>query len=550
MLVYDDTMHATDEGGRHRDRLIGLPEAIVLVLAVVAVYARTVGFPFISFDDQARLIDNPMVAGGLSPAGLGWALTTGHAANWMPLTWLSHQADFQLFGRAAGMHHLVNLLLHAAAAVLLQRFLLAATGRRAVAFVASLFFALHPLHVESVAWVSSRKDVLSGCLFVAALLTWTSFLRRPSPGHYLGATACFALALASKPTAVTFPLLLLLLDRWPFGRRWSLRVMVEKIPLLLLSIVASTVTFVVQYRVGAVKSVDALPLGLRLRNAVAGYGTYLRRLVWPSDLTFFYPYPRGGIDVTTVVSWGILLAAMSLGAFLLHRRFPSALTGWLWYVGTMVPTIGLVQVSGQATADRYTYLPFMGLYLVMVVAADTLPGKVRAAALTMCVAGAVALGAVAWRQTSYWRDERVFNERALAVTEGNQIAWNNLGVLAARNGDHAGAIEHFNMALMIQPEFVEAHDNMASVLAGSGRPMEAMAHHMAILQISPGNPKAHLRMGLLLAGAGNVGQAMIHFRQAVINAGANAAILEQAAGAMAGLGYVDEAREAEAAARR
>ncbi len=550
MLVYDNAMRATDEGGCHLARPIGLPEAIALVLAVVAVYARTFGFPFISFDDQARLIDNPMVAGGLSPAGLGWALTTGYAANWMPLTWLSHQADFQFFGHVAGMHHLVNLLLHAAAAILLQRFLLATTGRRAVAFVASLFFAVHPLHVESVAWVSSRKDVLSGLFVMAALLGWTAYLRRQSRRRYLAASAFFALALCAKPTAVTFPLLLLLLDRWPFGRRWGLRVLAEKIPLLLMAAAVSAVTYVSQRRIGVVESVDVLPIRWRLGNTVVSYGRYLRRLVWPLDLTFYYPHPRGDIDTGSVVGWGVFLAAVTVGAFLLRRRFPAAGTGWLWYAGMMVPMIGLVQVSGQSMADRYAYLPFIGLYLVIGVAADVLPERLRRAALALLAAGAVALAGVAWRQTGYWGDERAFNERALAVTEGNYIAWNNLGVLAAHRGDPAAAVEHFGMALMIRPDFVNAHDNMASALVGIGQGREAMAHYMAILQVSPGNPKVHLRMGLLLAGAGNVGQAMIHFRQAVINAGGDAAILEQAAAAMAGLGYDDEARETEAAARR
>jgi tetratricopeptide (TPR) repeat protein len=536
--------------GRRRAGRNRAAEALLLVLAVLLVYARTVGFPFISFDDQARLLDNPMVTGGISPAGFTWALTTGYAANWMPLTWLSHQADFLLFGKSAGMHHLVNLLLHAATAVLLQRFLLAATGRRAAALLGALLFAVHPMHVESVAWVSSRKDVLSGFFVLVTLLGWTAYLRRPNAGRYLAAAAAFALALASKPTAVTLPLLLLLLDRWPFGRGWSLRVVAEKVPLLLMSAAVSVVTYVSQHRLGVVESVDALPLRWRLWNAVAAYGTYLRRLAWPDDLTFYYPHPRGGIDLRTVIGWGAVLAVATIGAWLLRRRFPAAGTGWLWYAGAMVPMIGLVQVSGQALADRYAYVPFIGLYLVIALAVDALPGRCRRAGLAMLAAAAVALAGTAWRQTGYWGDERAFNERALAVTEGNYIAWNNLGILAAQRGDPATAIDNFGMALMIRPDFVHAHDNMASALVGVGRAGEAMGHYMAILEVSPGDPRTHLRMGLLLAGAGAVDQAMIHFRQAAIHAAGDPGMLAQVAEAMAGLGYAAEAREVEDRHRR
>jgi hypothetical protein len=425
--------------------------ALLLAAATAALLWPAGGFAFLNYDDNQYLTLNPRVTPGLTLDGAAWAFTSvGYAFNWHPLTWLSHMADVSLFGLDPRGHHLVNVLLHAANAALLFALLRALTGALwAPALVAALF-AAHPLHVESVAWVSERKDLLSTLLGLATLAAYLRHLRRPGRWSLLPALAAFVLGLLAKPMLVGLPLLMLVLDFWPLGRLRGPRArrLLEKLPFLALAAAAAGVTYVAQLRGGALKGLQEVGLPVRAANALVAYVWYAAKALWPAGLTIFYPYPDPAGEGFW---WRALAAALGLGlvtaaALRLARRAPYVLAGWLWYVATLLPVVGLVQAGLQAVADRYTYLPLAGLFLAAAWGgAAAAPRRRRAAALApvACALALAAFAGAARAQLGVWRDSVALFEHALAVTQDNFVAELNLSAALREQGRVAEADRHF-----------------------------------------------------------------------------------------------------------
>lgn len=497
-----------------------------LAVAVLLLYARTLRFEFLSFDDKQYVLENPEVLRGLTGHGVAWAFLHAHAANWHPLTWLSHMADVSMFGLAPWGHHATSVLLHAANAALLFAALRRATRALWPSALAAALFALHPLRAESVAWVAERKDVLSGFFFMLALLSYAAYARRGGPWRYAAVVASFVLGLCAKPMLVTLPFVLLLLDFWPLRRhpeRRAAGLLLEKVPLFALSAASCAITFAAQRAELAVASLHEISLGGRLVNALVAYATYLRRTVWPADLSFFYPHlavAARGVSPWILPALGSLLV-LALASFLAIRkraRFPYLAVGWLWFLGTLVPVIGIVQVGMQSMADRYTYLPSIGLCIaVSWGAADLARSRpsLRKPVAAGCVLALVALGVVAARQIGTWRDGPTLYAHALRLDPRNYVALNNLGVLLDRGGRRAEAERYFGRALAIEPTYFDARSNLGTVLVEEGKPAEAAEEYRRAITIHPRSAGAHYNLGVALERAGALGEAEAAYRRAV-----------------------------------
>jgi Flp pilus assembly protein TadD len=492
--------------------------AALLVGLTFALFFPLADNGFVNYDDPVYVTANPLVQRGLTADGLRWAFTALRSGNWHPLTWLSHMADVALFGSRAGGHHLVGAFIHALTGGALLLWLAAATGAPWRSAAVAALFAVHPLHVESVAWAAERKDLLSALFGVLALAAYTGWVRRPLRRRYLAALLCFALSLMAKPMLVTLPLLLLLLDRWPLERRLSLAAsMREKAPFFLVAAAAAAVALVAQRAGGAVVAFEHLSPPLRLFNALTAYAAYLVRLLWPAGLAVFYPHPGD------LASWGragaalLLLAAVS-GLVLSRRSQPWLLAGWAWYLISLLPVIGLVQIGAQAMADRYTYLPSIGFFVAVVWASgDLTPGRsaARAATVLGAVAILVTLAVLTRRQLGYWKDTRTLFGHALAVTDGNWLAYNNLGVAFAGEQRFAEAAGEYQRALAIKPAYALGHSNLGVALLHLGREREARSHFEQALTVDPKREEAHFNLALILADAGSADEAIAHLRTAV-----------------------------------
>jgi protein O-mannosyl-transferase len=507
----------------------------LLVLTAI-VFGATVHHGFVNYDDEPYVVENPHVTRGLTSEGIRWAFTQSHASNWHPLTWVSHMADVELYGVTnPGGHHLTSLVLHAATALILFLVLLQMTAALWPSAFASAVFAVHPLHVESVAWIAERKDVLSGLFFVLTLAAYVRYVRRPpSVPRYLSVAGCFTLGLLSKPMLVTLPFVLLLLDYWPLERfsnetmsndapaglrtRMAVvrRLLLEKLPMLALAIAAAVLTYAVQE--SARGSLAHLPVWSRVANALNSYVAYLWKFVYPVHLAVFYPHPGDALPSWKIAAACLVLAAISAAALVSRRRHPYLLVGWLWYVGMLVPVIGLVQVGSQAMADRYTYLSQIGLYVAVAWGAMHLAGtsstRRRICGLVACIALAI-LSAVAWRQVSYWKDSEALWTHALVSTSGNHEAHNHLARALAVRGDTDAAITHYRQALEIRPDFVEAHNNLGNVLAARGDNAAAIERYTTALTIKPDYVEAHNNLGLALAEEGQLDAAIAEYRRAI-----------------------------------
>ncbi|MEZ4289302.1 MAG: tetratricopeptide repeat protein [Myxococcota bacterium] len=546
-------MHAID---RRRLVLAGLALAAALAL----VYAPVVGHDFVDFDDRVYVADNPEIASGLGWDGVRWAFTTGYAANWHPLTWLSHMLDVELFGLEPGAMAAANVGLHALASVLLLVFLARATGAFWPALGVAALFALHPLRVESVAWIAERKDVLAGVFFMATLLAWLGWVRRPGRLRSAWVVAMLALGLMSKPTVVTLPFVLLLLDVWPLRRleRGNLRArLIEKGPLFALVAASCWLTLRVQQAGGAMRDVALSPLDLRIANAITAYATYLRKLVWPSDLAVFYPLPRTGLPESPfgleVVLAAAILLAISLVAFVERRRRPWLAVGWCWYLGVLVPMIGLVQVGNQALADRYTYLSGIGLAIPIVFGSTELGawveerlGRARAQIVLLPLAAAIllAFALASHRQVLVWRDHVSLFEHALAVTEGNYLAHYNLGTraLTSRPPRLGEARRHLEAAVRLDPGYAEARLNLGNVEWLEGDVVRATELYEEAVALDPFDPEAHLSLGTARFEAGRVGESLEHFERAIALEASNARAHANRATVLLNLGRLEEAR--------
>ncbi len=479
---------------------------LVLALCATAIYAQTGWFRFINYDDPEYVTRNPHVLHGFTSEGFTWAFHA-HAANWFPLTWMSHMLDCQLFGLSSGAHHLMNATLHTAATLLLFAFLNRATASPRPSALVSCVFAVHPLHAESVAWVAERKDVLSAVFWFAALWAYVRYAERPSLRRYWPVVVLFALGLMAKPMIVTLPFVLLLADIWPLRRGIRIR---EKLPLFTMAAAVAVVTYAAQSTSGAVKPLGAFPFGLRVENASLSYLIYLAKIFWPSRMAAFYPYPL------RIPAWEAILAALVLAgitavALLQRRSRPYLMVGWLWFLGTLIPVIGLVQAGTQARADRYMYVPMVGIGIMLAWAVAELP---RARMVLM--AGLLCTLPVAWAQTSYWRDSETLWRHALDVTRENYVAEHNLG--SALLDDPARlpeAISHLQAALRLNPHSAGAHTDLGSALAQSGRPAEAVAEFRAALAFAPGSAIVHNNLANALGATGQWPEAIAEYESAL-----------------------------------
>ena len=508
------------------DRWLVFGICIFLAAMVWLVFGQTVHYAFVNYDDELYVYGNPAVTGGLGLNTVKWAFTHTVVLNWHPLTMLSHMLDCQLYGLNAGGHHLTNVLLHTVSVILLFLVLRQMTGKLWRSAVVAAVFAIHPLRAESVAWVSERKDVLSGLFFMLTLWAYACYARRPfSLGRYLSVVALFALGLLSKPMLVTLPFVLLLMDYWPLGRfqlttlRATLRALRplvwEKIPLFFLAAVLSVVTFIAQ---GSSKiALEHLPVARRLSNALVSYGTYGWEMVWPRNLAVLYPF-MSAVPLWEIVGAGALLLTVTVLAIWAARRNAYILVGWLWYLGMLVPVIGLLQVGSQSHADRYTYLPQIGLYLLLTWAAADWCARWRHCRVVLGGCAAVILVPLifcARTQASYWRNSESLWTHTLACTSDNSVAQNGLGnalLLLGRDGE---AMAHLQQALQIKPRNAEAHENLGNLLHHMGRDDEAMVHLQQALQIRPRYVEAHINLGVVLFSMGRLDEAMVHLQQAL-----------------------------------
>ena len=497
---------------------------IALVAVTVWVYLPVRGYPFIGFDDPGYVTENPNVKGGLTAAALRWALTTGHMANWHPLTWISHLLDVQLFGLNAGAHHLVNLGLHLVNTLLLFALLARATGAIGRSALVAALFAVHPMHVESVAWVAERKDVLSTFFWLLTSWTYVSWVREPRGWRYALVLLWFALGLASKPMLVTLPCVLLLLDVWPLRRvvvgeappRVWLGLLSEKLPLFALAAASSVITYVVQRRAGAMQSFEALSLPVRVANAILAYGTYLKKLVVPSELGLLYPYERY-LPVVNVLAVLLALSVVTVAAVRSARTRPYLTTGWLWFLGTLVPVIGIVQVGKQPMADRYTYVPSIGLFIAAVWGLSE-ARRLGVPRQALATASMLVVTLYAWsarRQVQYWHSGIELWEHTIAVTEDNYLAHNNLGFDLARAGRPLEAIPHYEEAIRLSPRLAGVRSNAALALLALGRTDEAIRQFEGELRLTPENYLVRANLGFALSRQGRLDEAIEQLSEAI-----------------------------------
>jgi protein O-mannosyl-transferase len=500
----------------HRCLLI----CIFLAVVTFAVYLPVRNHGFVYYDDDVYVTNNTEVKSGLSWQGIKWAFTTGHGSNWHPLTWLSLMLDCEFFGVKPGPMHLVNVFFHVANTILLFILLNRMTkGVWQSAFIAGLF-ALHPLHVESVAWVAERKDVLSTLFWLLTMLAYVRYAERPSAGRYIATLFLFAMGLLAKPMLVTLPFVLLLLDYWPldrfYGPKFSIRgLLLEKLPLLILSIVSSVVTFIFQQRGGAVADSNRLLLDERVINAIVSYLTYIGKMIWPTQLAVLYPHPVNTIPVSRVVIYGTILVLITIFFVCYRRRHKYLLVGWLWYMGTLVPVIGIVQVGSQAMADRYTYIPLIGIFIIIAFGVTELLQKIPSRKIILSVIAGISLAActvVTSHQLKYWKDNLTLFEHTLAVTEGNYLMHNNFANVLSGLGRQAEAASHLAEALRFLPDSPEIHNNYGNILRETGKFDQAIEQYKIAIKLNPDFTLAYYNLGLALAANGDYEGAIEQYR--------------------------------------
>jgi len=529
----------TDKGLYKHGKLL---TCLFLTLATMAVFWPVQDHTFVNLDDGRYIYENSHVRDGVTWKGVSWAFTTMYANFWHPLTWLSHMVDCDLYGLNAAGHHLTNLVLHIANTLLL--FLVFHRMTHAVwksAFVAALF-ALHPLHVESVAWASERKDVLSTFFWVLTMGAYVLYVERPGLKRYLLVLLCFVLGLMAKPMLVTLPFALLLLDYWPLGRRpfkssahvypersKSLHgfddqrkrvsyLLAEKVPLLVFAAASSIVAFLAQQQGGAIKSFASFPIEVRVANALLSYVGYMGKMIWPRDLAVFYPHPGNTVIMWQAALAVLLLLGLSLLTIRLAKEHPYLPVGWLWYLGTLVPVIGLVQVGDHAMADRYTYVPLIGLFIVM---AWGLPDRLEKWSHRRVIQAALTAGFIVILmicssvQVRHWKDSITLFRHTLRAAPNNPQAHTNLGVALAEQEKLDEAVWHYAEALRIEPNFLQARINLGGALAGQGKFDEAVAQYSEALRIKPDFADAHYNLGNALARHGRPLEAIAHYSEAL-----------------------------------
>jgi len=568
--------------------------AVLLGAATILIFWPLIGYDFVNYDDTEYASSNWHVLGGLTAANVRWAFGTGYAANWHPLTWLSLMLDVQMFGPGPAGHHLVNVLLHAANAALLFLALVALTGSRYRSALVAALFAFHPLHVESVAWISERKDVLSTLFFIAVLWAYARYSNNPVPGpvaptpraaapqgrsesasrplrfvqsrrfYYLLGLVFFACSLMSKPMFVTLPFSLLLLDYWPLKRasesgpgkkvenNFSLkRYFWDKTPYLLMSALSCVVTLLVQTKGGAIRTVANLPMVARFENVPVSYVRYLGKAFWPFNLAVLYAHP-GRWPLGTVVLSGLTIVTLCLAVLFLRQKFPFMPTGWFWFLGTLVPVIGLVQVGDQSMADRYTYVPLVGIFIILAWGAGELYARwqfplAHATLIATFSSVLIALAILTRAQLAVWSNGETLFRHAVSVTKDNHMARafldNTLGTSLYRQGKIAQAIEDFRSAIQLYPQYPLAWNNLGIALAVKGEVDQAISQYEHALQLAPGYDKAHLNLADAMVIKGRLPEAIDHYRKALESEPASAGAWNNLGSALLRQGQYQEAVE-------
>ncbi|HXD88592.1 MAG TPA: tetratricopeptide repeat protein [Urbifossiella sp.] len=493
--------------------------ALALIVATFLLYSRCLFNDFLDYDDRAYVTGNPAIQRGVDAESIQWAFTAVHASNWHPLTWLAHALDWQLFGGDAAGHHAVNVLLHCANVLLVFLVLSRMTGAIWRSAAVAALFAFHPLHVESVAWVAERKDVLSTFFGLLAMAAYAAYAERATAVRYLAVMAAFALSLLAKPMLVTLPFVFLLLDHWPLQRfersiGWLL---LEKAPLVLLSLASSIVTVFAQSD-HALVPLHRLPFDARVANAIVAYGTYLRRTIWPDDLAIFYPHASGQVPWLQAVVAGAFLMAITIAAIRWRKRCPAVLVGWCWFLGTLVPVIGLVQVGNQALADRYTYFPLLGIFLAAVwmvpaPAAGNVETRTRLIAAASVILGICAISTL--MHEGHWQNEETIWRAALSADEANAEAHFGIGTVLFNRGQMAEGVAHFERAVELDPAHALSLHNLGLARLREGRTAEAIELLRRACAIGPRVPIYRNSLGLALLRSGERGEARSEFEEAL-----------------------------------
>jgi len=515
--------------------------SMALVIVTFVAFSQVLNNGFINFDDNVYITDNPHVQQGLTLNGITWAFTTGHATNWHPLTWISHMVEYELFGTNPAGHHFISLLLHIANSVLLFLVFRRISGMIWPSLLLAALFALHPLHVESVAWASEKKDVLSTFFWMLTLWTYVRYAEKSTFLRYLSVFFSLALGLLAKPMLVTLPFVLLLMDFWPLrrlsferyadpstglgpthtmpNRRESIvHLLREKIPLIVLVIASSTATYIAQQTGGSVSSLDSLPIGIRFSNALVAYVWYIQKMFWPDQLAVFYPHALNAIPLWKTVASGLLLCTISFTVIRLMRKQPYLAVGWFWFVGTLIPVIGIVQVGAQSMADRYSYVPHIGLFIMIAWGISYLLVKRPQVRLPLILVGAsviLALAVKTWSQVGLWRDSNTLFEHALKVTTDNWLAHQQLGFSLGSKERYAEALPHYSEALRLRPYLEQLHYGIGTALSGLGRTSEAIAHFNEAIRLNPEYAEVYYQYGLTLARQGQFADAIARYEEAL-----------------------------------
>ncbi len=547
-----------DSNNLRRNILISL----ALALITLGIYWPVAGFEFNNYDDNIYVTENAHLPAGFTTQNLVWAFTTGYASNWHPVTWLSHMVDVQLYGLNPAGHHLTNLCFHVANSLLLFGLLLQLTGQSWRSAIVAALFAWHPMHVESVAWVAERKDVLSAFFGLLTLWAYLFYVRVPTWPRYGLVLGCFALGLMAKPMLVTLPLILLLLDFWPLGRMtgygWPkcdeqsestallkplppARLLAEKIPFFALTALSCGITFIVQ-KTGGAMVLTHLPFSQRMANALVACMRYIGKLVWPHDMAVLYPY-NYSLPLWQVMGAGLVLALACSLALRVARRRPYLTVGWFWFVITLVPVIGLVQVGEQSMADRYTYIPATGLFLLVVwAAAEALSHRtwskwVLSLVVTLILSACLFITA---RQLRYWQNSITLFTHAIQVTAENATPHNNLGGALTDQGKYEEAVAQFNLALKLRPDWDMPHNNLGIALINQGKVQDAVTHFRTAIKLNPQYAEAFVNLGIALARQGKLDEAITQYQHA-LKISPNAEAHNRLGGALQIQGKFDEA---------
>lgn len=510
---------------------------MLLVLITLVVFRQALSYQFIDYDDNEYVTENPNVQTELSVDSLKWAFTTGYDSMWQPITWISYIADWEVYGLDPYGYHLTNLLLHLLNVLLLFWILKGITGSLwRSAFVAALF-AVHPLRIESVVWIAERKDVLSTFFFLLTIASYVRYARKPVIGRYLPVMALYALGLMSKPMLVTLPFALLLLDYWPLGRfapidkdrafvRNWLSLLKEKLPLLLLAVISSAITYYVQQKGGALESIGHISLGARSSNAIMAYAGYLGKMLWPAKLAVLYPHPLNSLPLWKIAGSGLLLIAATLASIRVAKSYPYILMGWFWYVVTLIPVSGVIQTGVHAMADRFTYIPLIGIFIAIAWAIpDLLQRLIRSSQSykLVCSIGLSTLSALVilvlmictYKQVQYWEDSETLFQRAVDVTRNNYIMHYNLGRLYDEREEFDKAIEHYQASIKIKHDDIESQNNLGAIFARQGKTDEAIKQFKIALKINRRYTRAYYNWGLTMASQQNWDSAIQLFSKAV-----------------------------------